>query len=45
MYYTDDYPDELPKLSLDPLEGEVEEEELSALLSSALAVVRMPACL
>ena len=45
MYYTDDYPDELPKLSLEPLEGDVDEEELNALLSSALAVVSMLACL
>ena len=45
VYYTDDYPDELPKLSLEPLEGEVDEEELNALLNSAQAVVSMLACL
>ena len=45
MHYTDDYPDELPKLSLEPLEGEVDEEELNALLDGALAVVSMLAYL
>ncbi|KAF8478699.1 RWD-domain-containing protein [Russula ochroleuca] len=38
VYYTDDYPDELPRLSLEPLEGEVDEEEISGLLDGAQAV-------
>jgi RWD domain len=45
VYYTDDYPDELPKLSLEPLEGEVDEEEIDGLLDSARAVVSILACL
>jgi hypothetical protein len=45
VYYTDDYPDELPKLSLEPLEGEVDEEEMDALLDSAQDVVSMLASL
>jgi hypothetical protein len=45
VYYTDDYPDELPRLSLEPLEGEVDEEEISGLLDGAQAVVSMLACL
>jgi len=39
VHYTDEYPDELPNLSLEPLEGEVDEEELNDLLDSARAVV------
>jgi len=38
VHYTDNYPDELPNLSLEPLEGEVDEEELNDLLDSARAV-------
>ena len=45
MYYTDDYPDELPELLLEPLEGEIDEEEANDLLDSAQAVVSMLACL
>jgi hypothetical protein len=45
VYYTDDYPDVLPKLSLEPLEGEVDEEEINGLLDGAQAVVSMLACL
>ncbi|KAH9966647.1 ubiquitin-conjugating enzyme/RWD-like protein [Russula dissimulans] len=36
--YTDNYPDELPNLSLEPLEGEVDEDELNDLLDGARAV-------
>jgi hypothetical protein len=39
--YTDNYPDELPNLALEPLEGEVDEEEINALLDGAQAVVSM----
>ena len=39
VLYTESYPDELPRLSLEPLEGEVEEEEINSLLTSAQAVV------
>jgi hypothetical protein len=39
VYYTDGYPDELPKLSLELLEGEIDEEEVNGLLDSAQAVV------
>ncbi|KAI0302009.1 RWD-domain-containing protein [Russula brevipes] len=36
--YTDNYPDELPNLALEPLEGDVDEEEINALLDGAQAV-------
>jgi len=39
VLYTDSYPDELPRLSLEPLEGEVDEEEIDSLLTSTQAVV------
>ncbi|KIK59901.1 hypothetical protein GYMLUDRAFT_44385 [Collybiopsis luxurians FD-317 M1] len=32
VHYTDDYPDVLPELSLDPLEGDVEQSEIDNLL-------------
>jgi len=38
-------PDELPKLSLELLEGEIDEEEMNGLLDSAQAVVSILACL
>jgi hypothetical protein len=45
VYYTDGYPDELPKLSLEQLEGEIDEEEMNGLLDSAQAVVSILTCL
>ncbi|KAI0736969.1 RWD-domain-containing protein [Fomitopsis betulina] len=33
VHYTDGYPDTLPELSLEPLEGSIEEEELETLMS------------
>jgi len=39
VYYTDGYPDELPTLSLELLEGEIDEEEMDGLFDSAQAVV------
>ena len=45
VYYTDGYPDQLPKLSLEPLEGEIYEEEMNGLLDSAQVVVRILAYL
>jgi hypothetical protein len=45
VYYTDGYPDELPKLALELLEGEIDEEEMDDLLNSAQAVVSILACL
>ena len=45
MHYTDNYPDELPELSLEPLEGVTDEEEMDTLLDSTRAVVSMLACL
>ena len=39
VLYTDSYPDELPQLSLEPLEGEVDEEEINSLFAGAQAVV------
>jgi hypothetical protein len=45
VHYADNYPDELPELSLDLIEGEVDEGEIDALLDSAHAVVSMLACL
>jgi hypothetical protein len=39
VHYTDSYPDELPELSLQPIDGEVDEDDIRALLSSAEAVV------
>ena len=44
MHYADSYPDELPQLSLEPLEGEVDDEEIISLLNSARAVVSMLVC-
>ena len=41
MHYTDNYPDELPELSLEPVEGEVDEDDIKVLLDSAQAVVSM----
>jgi hypothetical protein len=41
VHYTDNYPDELPQFSLDPIEGEVDEDEVKALLDNAQAVVSM----
>ncbi|KAI0281371.1 RWD-domain-containing protein [Russula aff. rugulosa BPL654] len=40
VYYTDGYPDELPKLSLELLEGEIDEEEINGLLDSAQTVAQ-----
>lgn len=45
VLYTDSYPDELPRLSLEPLGGEVDAEEINSLLTSAQAVVSTLACL
>jgi hypothetical protein len=45
VYYTDGYPDELPKLSLELLEGEIDEDEMNGLLDSSQAVVSILACL
>jgi hypothetical protein len=39
VHYPDNYPDELPELSLDLIEGEVDEDEINALLAGAHAVV------
>ena len=39
VLYSDSYPDELPRLSLEPLGGEVDAEEINSLLTSAQAVV------
>jgi hypothetical protein len=41
VHYIDNYPDELPELSLDPIEGEVDEDEIKTLLDSAQAIVSM----
>jgi len=38
VLYTDSYPDELPQLSLEPLEGDVDKEEINSLLTGAQAV-------
>ncbi|KAI9509361.1 RWD-domain-containing protein [Russula earlei] len=38
VHYTDNYPDELPNLTLQPLDGEIDEEEMNDLLDSARAV-------
>lgn len=40
VHYTDGYPDTLPELSLEPLEGSIEEEELETLMSDLRRVVR-----
>lgn len=37
--YTSGYPDTLPELTADPLEGEIEEEELADLLNGLKALV------
>jgi hypothetical protein len=39
VHYTDSYPDELPELSLQPIDGEVDEDDIRDLLASAQAVV------
>ena len=44
VHYTDSYPDELPELSLQPIDGEVDEDDIRALLASARAVVSVLAC-
>jgi hypothetical protein len=41
VHYTDEYPDVLPELYLEAVEGEVEEEELDALLEELRGVVRL----
>ncbi|KAI0006013.1 RWD-domain-containing protein [Russula compacta] len=38
VHYTDNYPDELPELSLEPLEGVTDEEEMDTLLDSTRVV-------
>lgn len=38
VHYTDSYPDELPELSLQPIDGDVDEDDIEALLASAQAV-------
>ncbi|KAF8759929.1 RWD protein [Rhizoctonia solani] len=38
--YTTNYPDEVPNLSLEPEEGELDEEELESLINGMKAVVR-----
>ncbi|KAH9005129.1 RWD-domain-containing protein [Lactarius hatsudake] len=38
VHYTDSYPDELPELSLQLIDGEVDEDDIRALLASARAV-------
>lgn len=38
VHYTDSYPDELPELSLQLIDGEVEEDDIRALLAGARAV-------
>ncbi|KAH9063458.1 RWD-domain-containing protein [Lactarius vividus] len=38
VHYTDSYPDELPELSLELIDGEVDEDDIRALLASAQAV-------
>lgn len=38
VHYPDSYPDELPELSLQPIDGEVDEDEIKTLLASAQAV-------
>jgi hypothetical protein len=43
VHYPDSYPDELPELSLQPIDGEVDEDEIKTLLASAQAVVSLPA--
>jgi len=39
VHYTDGYPDELPELSLQLIDGEVDEDDIRALLASAQVVV------
>ncbi|KAH9043258.1 RWD-domain-containing protein [Lactarius pseudohatsudake] len=38
VHYTDSYPDELPELSLQLIDGEVDEDDIRALLANARAV-------
>ncbi|KAI0306596.1 RWD-domain-containing protein [Multifurca ochricompacta] len=38
VHYTDNYPDVLPELSLDPIEGEADADEINSLLDSAQAL-------
>ena len=39
VHYTDSYPDELPELSLQPIDGEADEDDIGDLIASAQAVV------
>jgi hypothetical protein len=39
VHYPDEYPDTLPRLTLQAIEGELEEEEHDALLESLTTVV------
>ena len=39
VHYTDDYPDTLPELSLEPLKGSIEEDEIENLLADLRRVV------
>lgn len=41
VHYTDSYPDEIPELSLQPIDGDVDEDDIEALLASAQAVVSL----
>ena len=40
VHYNDDYPETLPDLSLEPVEGDVTEDEIDELLQSMKTVVR-----
>ena len=40
MHYTDGYPDKLPDLSLEAIEGELEDDELKTLLHELRTIVR-----
>ena len=41
MHYTDGYPDKLPDLSLEAIEGELEDDELESLLHELRTIVRI----
>jgi hypothetical protein len=41
VHYTDGYPDTLPDLSLEAIEGELEDDELESLLHELRTIVRI----
>lgn len=43
VHYTDDYPDTLPDVSIEAIEGDLGDDEIAGILSGLKSVVRFPA--